>query len=103
MKVTPVCDHQTALMDFVVLATSGPKSANQCSIRGKFVPNNARKVPMGWRFSRGVTVQKACPAKFGKMLRTPRKPDSTCARRSDEHWESYREQTVNLCISCIMA
>lgn len=74
-------------MGFVVLATSGPKSANQCSIRGKSVPNNARKVRMGWRFSRGVTVQRACPAKCGKMPPTLPKPDSMYARRSDKHWE----------------
>lgn len=83
MKETPVYDHQTALKGFAVLVTSGPKSANQCSIREKSVPSNARRALTGWKSSSGVTAQKACLVKYGKMPPTPLKPDSTCARKYD--------------------
>lgn len=86
MKETPAYDHQTALKGFAVLVISGPKSANQCSIRGKSVPNNARRVLMGWKFSSVATVQRACLAKYGKMPPTPPKPDSMCVRKFDHHW-----------------
>lgn len=81
MKETPACDPQTALKGFAVLVTSGPKSANQCFIREKSVPSNARRALMGWKFSSGVTAQKACLVKYGKMPPTLPKPDSTCVRR----------------------
>lgn len=83
MKETPAYDHQTASKGFAVLATSGPKSANQCSIRGKSVPNSARRALMGWKFSSGVTVQRACRVKYGKMPPILPKPDSTCVRKYD--------------------
>lgn len=83
MKETPAYDRQTALKGFAVLVTSGPKYANQCSIRGKSVPNSARRVLTGWKFSSGVTAQRACHVKYGKMPPTPPKPDSTCVRKYD--------------------
>lgn len=83
MKETPACDQQTASKGFAVLATSGPKSASQCSIRGKSVPNSARRALTGWKFSSGVTVRRACRAKCGKMPPIPPKPDSTCVRKYD--------------------
>ena len=58
-----------------MLVTSGPKSANQCSIRGKSVPSSARRAHMGWKSSSGVTAQKACLVKYGKMPPTPPKPE----------------------------
>ena len=83
MKETPACDHQTALKGFAVLVTSGPKSASQCSIRGKSVPNSAKRALTAWKSSSGVTAQRACLVKYGKMPPTPPKPDSTCVRKYD--------------------
>lgn len=86
MKETPACDHQTVLKGSAVLVTSGPKSANQYSIRGKSVPNSARRALMGWKYFSVVTVQRACLAKYGKMPPILPKPGSTCVRKSDQHW-----------------
>lgn len=86
MKEIPVYDQQTALKGFAVHVTSGPKSANQCSIRGKSVPSSARRALMGWKSSSGVTAQKACLVKYGKMPPTPPKPDSMYARKYDDLW-----------------
>lgn len=83
MKETPAYDHRTAWKGFAVLVTSGPKSASQCSIRGKFVPNSAKRALMAWKFSSGVTVRKACLVKYGKMRPIPPKPDSMCVRKSN--------------------
>lgn len=83
MKETPAYDHQIALKGFAVLVTSGPKSANQCSIREKSVPNSARRDLMGWKFSSGVTVQRACLVKYGKTPPTPPKLDFMCVRKYD--------------------
>lgn len=85
MKETPAYDHQTASKGFAVLVISGPKSANRYSIRGKSVPNNARRALMGWKFSSGATVRRACLAKYGKTPPTPPKPDSMCVRKFDHH------------------
>lgn len=88
MKETPAYDRQIALKGFAVLVTSGPRSASQCSIRGKSVPNSARRALMGWKFSSGATVQKACLVKYGKMPPTPPKRDSTCVRKYDHFREN---------------
>lgn len=83
MKETPAYDHQTALKGFAVLVTSGPKSASQCSIRGRSAPSSARRALTAWRSSSGVTARRACLVKCGKTPPTPPKPDSTCVRKYD--------------------
>lgn len=83
MKAIPVYGHQTALRDTAVLATSGPKFASLCCIRGRCAPNSARKVPMDWRFSNDVTVPRVCLVKYGKMRPPLLNQDFMCARRSE--------------------
>ncbi|KAK2501916.1 hypothetical protein MC885_009205, partial [Smutsia gigantea] len=96
MKETPACDHQTALKGFAVLVTSGPKSASQCSIRGKSAPNSAGRALMGWKYSSGVTAQRACLVKYGKMPPIPPKPDSTCVRKYDHLCGKDHKQTGSI-------
>lgn len=50
---------------------SGPRSVNLSSKKVKYAPSTGEKVPMGWRYSSVVTVEKVCLAGYRKITIKP--------------------------------
>jgi hypothetical protein len=54
-----------------VLDTSGPRSVNLSSKKGKCAPSTGEKAPMGWKYFSAVTVEKGCHAGYRKIITKP--------------------------------